>query len=127
MDVIDQLCLTRWFGTPGLASCPHLTPIGVPRSLSISRILKFPGPDLNRFRWCIGFCTPVYNRIYVTRSALKTRRSHRPSRVHLPTFPPMQLDDHEYIRRSDNDSRSPCPALNALANHGILFVHLHPP
>jgi len=32
----------------------------------------------------------------------------------------MQLLDNEYIKASESDSRSPCPALNALANHGIL-------
>jgi len=30
------------------------------------------------------------------------------------------LVDHEFIPACDTDSRSPCPALNALANHGIL-------
>jgi len=68
-----------------------------------------------------GFGTSVYDQVYRTRSALMTQRSHRPSRAHLPTSPLMQLlGDHEYIPASDNDSRSPCPALNALANHGIL-------
>lgn len=45
MDVIDQLCTLFAGGSAHRArtSCPHLTPIGVPRSLSISRMLKFPG------------------------------------------------------------------------------------
>ncbi|KAH9941300.1 Cloroperoxidase [Epithele typhae] len=34
--------------------------------------------------------------------------------------PSMSLNDHSYIPPRPTDSRSPCPALNALANHGYI-------
>src|SRR6266851_1780329 len=34
-------------------------------------------------------------------------------------------DPRRFIPPSAGDSRSPCPALNALANHSILCVHLY--
>jgi hypothetical protein len=31
-------------------------------------------------------------------------------------------DKHQFIAPGPDDSRSPCPALNVLANHGYLYV-----
>ena len=31
-----------------------------------------------------------------------------------------ESSQHEYVRPNRNDARSPCPALNTLANHGYL-------
>ncbi|KAI0698205.1 hypothetical protein C8T65DRAFT_661060 [Cerioporus squamosus] len=36
-------------------------------------------------------------------------------------MPPSMDDTHSYIAPDASDSRSPCPALNALANHGYLW------
>jgi hypothetical protein len=36
----------------------------------------------------------------------------------------MATSNHSYIPPSASDSRSPCPALNALANHSILYVFI---
>lgn len=33
---------------------------------------------------------------------------------------PFSLEKHPYVPPGEFDSRSPCPALNTLANHGLL-------
>ncbi|KAG8165273.1 hypothetical protein KVR01_005548 [Diaporthe batatas] len=35
-------------------------------------------------------------------------------------YPPALIDQHEYRAPSANDSRSPCPMMNTLANHGYV-------
>jgi hypothetical protein len=103
---------------------PHLTQIGMSRSLPTARLCEIPGPGLSRFRIFLGTGFLLHNLNNGQPNGLKTRRFRPPPRC--PTFPPMpSLPPHEFILPSDRDSRSPCPALNALANHGILFVHLH--
>jgi hypothetical protein len=32
------------------------------------------------------------------------------------------IEDHSFRHRVQGDSRCPCPALNAMANHGYLYV-----
>lgn len=32
------------------------------------------------------------------------------------------MQNHIYMTPKDGDHRSPCPALNALANHGYMYV-----
>lgn len=35
---------------------------------------------------------------------------------------PLSMEDHEYRHNPPKSKRSPCPALNALANHGYMYV-----
>ena len=45
-------------------------------------------------------------------------RSHTSSSMSAVPQPP--FDNHKFRPRDPSDSRSPCPALNALANHGYM-------
>src|SRR6266404_3908064 len=55
------------------------------------------------------------------RESLKRLGPVDPSSAHLH-LSPMSTSNHSFIPPSAGDSRSPCPALNALANHSILCV-----
>lgn len=79
-----------------------------------------PGPGLNRFR---RTSDPL---AYLRNTVPKVLKDLRPL---IPTSPPprghlhlslMSTSNHSFVPPSATDSRSPCPALNALANHSIL-------
>ena len=42
----------------------------------------------------------------------------------MPRTRPSGDEFHPYVAPKAGDSRSPCPAMNALANHGYLYVFI---
>ena len=67
-----------------------------------------------------GYWAPVSGSVGVRNSELTTSSRLQIEEIANEPIEPFSLEKHPYVPPSESDSRSPCPALNALANHGLL-------
>ena len=97
------------------------TPITGPGEPSIHWKIVGRGLDGIRQDKRAKFDTSVASRKFSCISTMSTPTSS-PTPIHNGESPNVQVgeDTHQWIPMQPGDSRSPCPALNTLANHGYL-------